>query len=585
MVALETGMLIVFVLILLATVLFVTEAIPNEITAIGVVVILVVLEPWTNISSTEGISGFANSATVTILAMFILSEGVRRTGIVEMIGRRVSRFTGSNETRQLGATLGLAGPVAGFINNTPVVSMLGGMLTLIGTATNLVASDLSARLIDHRFSMFEFTSLGVVVLLVGSVYLMTVGRWLIPERIEPEQDLTQKFEVREYLTRVGVRGGSPLVGLTIPQVFEGNDIDLDILQIVRGDEAFMGPFTDQRIQENDILTVRADSETLGEFIRSRNLRRVQRAELTDEDLLDEGHTLVEITISPESSLINKTLRTVNFRDRYHGTVLAVRRGGKVIHDDLADLELRAGDSLLVHTTETKGTFIEENPDFVLTRAARSGEDIQLGEEQREEGRGYRRSKTPIAIGILVGVVGVAALGLLPIVIAALGGVVAMVITGCVRTSEAYDAVGWNVIFLLAGIIPLGIAMDETGGAQLLADIVVSYSQLLPPLLMLAIFYVLTGLLSNLITPVATVILMMPIAVDTAAKIGASRFAFVLGVTFAASTAFMTPVGYQTNLMVYTPGGYRFTDYVRVGAPLQLLLAVVTTLGIAFMWGL
>jgi di/tricarboxylate transporter len=185
---------------------------------------------------------------------------------------------------------------------------------------------------------------------------------------------------------------------------------------------------------------------------------------------------------------------------------------------------------------------------------------------------------------MLAVIGVAALGLLPIVIAALGGVVAMVVTGCLKPNEAYDAVSWNIIFLLAGVIPLGLAMQRTGGAEFLAALLVGSADVLPVLAVLGLFYLLTGLLANIITPVASVVLMIPIAVDTASRIGANGLTFLLAVMFAASAAFMTPIGYQTNLMVYGPGGYKFTDYLRVGAPLQLLLTVVTTLGLAYFWG-
>ncbi|MFC7166667.1 SLC13 family permease [Halospeciosus flavus] len=193
-------------------------------------------------------------------------------------------------------------------------------------------------------------------------------------------------------------------------------------------------------------------------------------------------------------------------------------------------------------------------------------------------------KTPLALGIVAGVIGVAALGLLPIVVAALGGVVLMVATGCLTTSEAYDAVSWRVFFLLAGVLPLGLAMRETGGAEFLAGLLVSGAEFLPAVALLALFYLLTGLLANVITPVASVVLMIPVAVDTAQRVGAEAFSFLLAVMFASSAAFMTPIGYQTNLMVYGPGGYTFSDFLRVGAPLQLLLTAVTALGIAAIWG-
>jgi di/tricarboxylate transporter len=197
---------------------------------------------------------------------------------------------------------------------------------------------------------------------------------------------------------------------------------------------------------------------------------------------------------------------------------------------------------------------------------------------------FTETKGPVAVAIVGAVVLLAALGFLPIVIAALGGMVAMILSGVLKPNEAYDAVNWEVIFLLAGVIPLGLALQESGGARFLAELVVASAGFLPVIAVVGLFYLLTSLLANVITPVASVALMLPIAVDAAGRIGGSEFAFALAVTFAASTAFITPIGYQTNLMVYSPGGYRFTDYARVGAPLQVLLTIVTPLGIQLIWG-
>lgn len=603
---LTTGMLIVFGLILLAGGLFAVEVVPNEMAALSLLVLLVVLEPWTQVSPTEAISGFASPATVTIIAMFILSEGVRRTGVVRQLGQWMRQFTGRSETRHLVATLGLGGPLAGFINNTPVVavliptivdlartnrisasklliplsygSMLGGMLTLVGTASTILASDLSARLIDHPMGMFEFTPLGLIVLGVGMIYLLVVGPRLLPERIRPEEDLTAKFRMRVYLRRVRVREDSPLVGKTIQEGMQDVTFDMDILQIVRGTSTYIGPFSDQTIAAHDVLIVRADEATRQAFVDQMHLELFPAQRVTDESFIDASHTLLECTIPPDSPLEQETLISSTFRTRYHGTVLAIRRGDTVIRDRVEAARLREGDSLLVQTTHDHEALLHMIPDLVVTRATPAAR--QPGEEQDAN----RRRKMPIALGILAGVVAMAASGLYPIVITALAGVVLMVTTGCLKTEEAYAAVSWNIVFLLAGVIPLGIAMQKTGAAQFLANGVMSQTDALPAVAVLGAFYLLTALLANVIGNNASVIIMLPIAVDAAHHIAANPFSFVLAVTFAASTAFMTPVGYQTNLMVYTPGGYRFADFVRVGAPLQLLLTVVTTLGIALIWG-
>ncbi len=604
---LTPGILIVFGLIVLAAVLFAAEVIPNEVAALAIVVLLVVLEPWTQMSTAEALSGFASPATVTVLAMFILSEGVRRTGVVRVIGRKLRAFTGKSETRHLVATLGLSAPLAGFINNTPVVavlvptlvdlartnrispsklliplsygSMLGGMLTLIGTASTILASDLSARLIGRPIGMFEFTPLGLLVLVVGTAYLLTAGRRLIPARIRPEEDLTATFKMRVYLRRLRVRADSPLVGKTIEEGLADVQTDLDVLQIVRGRTTYVGPFTDQTIEAGDVLTVRADKATRQAVCRRMRLELLPAFRVTDDAFIDATHTLLECTIPDDSPLVRETLVSSNFRHRYHGTVLAIRRGDAVIRDAVETTRLRVGDSLLVQTTREYEAVLQALPDLVVTRATPAARQrADAGEDAN------RRDKIPVALGILLGVVAVAAVGLYPLVITALAGVVLMVATGCLKTEEAYAAVSWNVIFLLAGVIPLGLAMQKTGAAQYFAGLLLPQAEGLAPVLVLGLFYLLTALLANVIGNNASVIVMLPIAVDAAAHVGGDPFSFVLAVTFAASTAFMTPVGYQTNLMVYTPGGYRFADFVRVGGPLQLLLAVVTTLGIALIWG-
>jgi di/tricarboxylate transporter len=555
----------------------------------------------------EALSGFSSPATVTVLAMFILSEGVRRTGVVRLIGRKLRQFTGPSELRQLVATLGISGPLAGIVNNTPVVavliptlvdlaksnrispsklliplsygSMMGGMLTLIGTASTILASDLSAQLIGHPFGMFEFTGLGAIVLVVGSAYLLTIGRRLIPERVRPEQDLTETFRMRAYLAWVRVGPESPLVGQTIEKGLRAAELDMDILQIVRGEAAYIGPFTDQAIREGDVLTIRADADTRDVFIEQMGVEALPSARLSDDTFIDANHTLLECTIPSESRLVGETMISSAFRNRYGATVLAIRRGDEVERDAVETKRLREGDSLLLQTTRDQEEVLHTVKDLVVTRATPA-----IRQRSKAEPGTNRRAKMPVALGIMAAVIIVAALGWYPIVITALAGVVGMVVTGCVKTDEAYAAVGWNVIFLMAGVIPLGIAMQKTGAAAYLAGLVIGSAEVLPAVAILGLFYLLTAGLANVIGNNASVIIMIPIAVDAAMRVEANPFAFVLAVTFAASTAFMTPVGYQTNLMVYTPGGYRFADFVRVGGPLQVLLAVVTTLGIAAIWG-
>ncbi|AFK18009.1 sodium-coupled transporter [Haloferax mediterranei ATCC 33500] len=617
MVAITPGILVVFAVILVALVFFATEPVPVDVTAIGVMVTLMVIQPVSEALVSVGLlgapitlfesypgdalSGFANTATLTVLAMFILSEGIQRTGLVQMLGAKISSFTGDSEFRQLGATVGVVGPISGFINNTAAVaillpmvtdlaergktspsklllplsyaSMFGGMLTLIGTSTNILASDVYSRITGEApISMFEFTALGAVVMAVGMVYLLTVGRRLTPARIEPRGDLTEEFEMAEYLTEVAVREDSPLVGQQVQQVLVDTEFDVDLLQLIRGDSVFLEPLGPKEIRPGDVFTLRTDRNTLVELLDMEGLDLVPDTITEDElELADEGQNLVEVVIAPGSSLVGESLATTSFRQRYDATVLALRRGGELIRRRMDNLPLRVGDTLLVQATVDSIERLDNNRNFIVA--------------QEIERHDYRESKIPVAVGIVAGVVALAAIDFLPIVVSALLGALVMVATGCLRPTELYDAVQWDVIFLLAGVIPLGIAMENSGAAELLAEMVVMSGEFLPLLAVLGVFYFVTALLTNIISNNASVVLMIPVAIEAATTLGARPFSFVLAVMFAASTAFMTPVGYQTNLFVYGPGGYKFSDYIRVGGPLQLVLGVVTTIGVAYFFPL
>jgi len=631
---------VVLAVVAIALTLFVFQPVSIDTTAIALMVALILLGPWTGVSPEEGVSGFSNPATLTVLAMFILSEGVRQTGVIQILTQKMESFAGNSESRQLLATVGLSGPSAGFVNNTPIVamlipavtnlarktgtspsklliplsfaSMMGGTLTVIGTSTNLLASDIWAQIgpTGEPFSLFEFTQLGAIVLAVGIIYLLTIGRYLTPARITAEGSPTDQFGMSDYLTDVVVHEDSDLVGSKVHEV-RRDDLDLDVFQIVRNGRTIVRGLPNERIRAGDVLSVRASQETLEQVIEDEHL--VLLPELLDsaadedeplpEGFAPEHHAWNQPPASPDAnaavgedeeaeteeeteSEIETSLTEVvllpgpwssrrdgvaGFEREYDATVLAVRRGNDVIRQRLRDVELQAGDVLLVQTSEN-----------VLDRLRTDTNVVVSSDERWEE---FDKTQIPIALGIVAGVVGLAALEYLPIMVSALAGVVAMLFSGILRPADAYEAVDWDVIFLLAGVIPLGIAFEASGTADLLATGIVAGSTVLPPIAMLATFYLGTAIITEMVSNNASVVLMLPIAIEVAGQLGVNAFAFALAVTFAASTPLLSPVGYQTNLMVYGPGGYKFTDFARVGAPLQLVLTVVTTAGIAFFWGL
>ena len=602
--SLTPSMLVVFGIIAVALVFFVFELLPIDLTALSVMLSLMLLEPWTEISPTEGLSGFSSTATITVLAMFVLSEGIRRSGLIRLVGNRIVDATRGSSKGLFAAVTGLSGGAAGFINNTPVVAMMipmviniakktktspsiylipvsyaammGGMLTLIGTSTNLLASDVSARLLGHPISMFEFTHLGALVLVTCLVYLFFVGRHLVPKRIEPERDLTTHYEMESYLTEVRVREGSPLIGHTVSEAidYELMGLDAEIVHMVRDEERYPTPIEQKEVRSGDRLLIRTSRDDLVTLLEVDALETVPVTRLKGAqfDLRNIDDELLEVIVLPESDAEGQTLQNLQFQQRFETPVLAIRRGPNIIHQRLVDEPMKGGDALLVMASDDSANAIRKDSRFAVV------------EPETEESETYRTEKMPVALGIVAVVVGLAAFDVVPILMGALGGMIAMVVTDCLKPKEVYRSVNWPVIFLLAGMIPLGMALEQTGGAKYLGMQVVSVTEGFSPLAMLFVFYLFTSLITNVVSNNASVVIMIPIAIEAARLLNAKPFSFVLAVTFAASTAMLSPLGYQTNLMVYGPGGYKFTDFFRVGALLQVILAVVTALGIYAFWG-
>jgi di/tricarboxylate transporter len=601
--ALTTDVLVVLGVVSLALVLFVSERLPVDVTAIMLMVTLIVLEPWTTISPEEGISGFANEATITVLAMLILSSGISRTGLVQRLSGRMAAFAGGSLRKQLFATVGVTSSVSGFLNNTPVVALLvpvvtdianrgntspsklliplsyasqmGGMLTLIGTSTNILASQVAAGLAPrypalHAFSMFEFTKLGALVVVAGGLYLVFVGHHLLPERVPPRADYVEEYDVGDYLADLVVTSESPLVGRSVADATATLGPEVDVVQVVRDEDRSIAPRQAEQLRGGDVLVVRTNRTAVAQTTGVEGVELVGRDPDVDAIQTGDGGSLVELVVSLDSRLVGQHLDLERFREEYGAAILGLRSLGGRIPDRIVGTRLRVGDTLLVQAPAERVDVLARNPDVIVAH--------------EPDAPSYRTDKAPVAVAIMAGVVGLAALELLPILVTALGGVVAMVLTGVLEPNELYDAVEWDIIFLLAGVIPLGIALEDTGTAAFLAYGVVELAGGLPPVAVLWLFYLATGLITEVISNNASVVLLIPVAAASAAQIGSNPFAFVLAVTFAASTAFLGPIGYQTNLFVYGPGGYRFSDYFRIGAPLQLLLSVVTVGGIVLFWG-
>ncbi|MEL6776242.1 MAG: SLC13 family permease [Cyanobacteria bacterium J06597_16] len=584
---------------IVALVLFIVEIFPADITALSVMVALILLG---QVTPEEGIAGFSNPATITVMAMFILSAGIARTGVLQNASTWLSQWGGSRLSQQI-MTLGLiVGPMSGLINNTAVVSVflpivedfcqqhrispskllmplsfatvLGGMITVIGTSTSVLASGLSADLGLGEFSLFQFTALGAITFIIGLAYLAVIAPRLLPNRKVDDRGLSQRYGMKEYVSELVITPRSSLVGQTLKGSQLQRRFDVDVLELIRNNTHFPQPFADKTLSAGDILLARGGKQDLLKIRESAGLEilpDVQFGQKSWQGSMGEEEGIAEALVISNSNLIGSTLKDMRFRQRYNVTVLAIRRGQELLRDRMGKVPLRFGDLLLVQGPKQSLVGIQTSRNLLLL-------------EQRDL-ETLRTGKSSIALGIGLAVVLVAALTDYPILASALAGVVAMIVTGCLKPGELYQAVRWDVIFLLACLIPLGTAMQNSGATEWIAAQLVSLSGDLSSYWLLTFIYVLTVFLTAVLSNNASVILLLPIGIQVASAVGLNPLTVVFIITFAASNSFMTPIGYQTNTMVYAAGGYRFLDFLRVGGPLSLLMAIITPPLAIWLYGL
>jgi len=578
----------VFGLIGAALLLFVWEKFSFDVTALLVLAALLVTGI---VTPEEGLSGFADPAVITIAAMFVLTEGLERTGFLDIVGDWLVGVGGGDFWRTLIALMLSVGLLSAFVNNTaavalfiPVVigasarmeispskllipmsfaSMFGGVTTLVGTSTNLIVSSIAEENGLEAFSMFDFTPVGLAFFVVGFVYLLALGVRLLPPRRSPE-DLTATYGVGGYITDIEVAEGSDLIGTTLGDTAPTSGLDLDILDVIRGrhgeeDEDETSHGTGATLEAGDVLRVRGGPEEIERLLDRSGLRVRPSRAWADGDLELGTGELVEAVVAPDSAMVGTPIRDVRFAQRFGAIVLALRQQGDVSRDELGATKLAGGDSVLLLMDPAQVDEVRGDESFVVITG---------------RGRRSRRNRMWLAVSILAGVVVTAAVGLAPIVVTSLVGVVLLLVTGCLNIEQAYEAVNWKVIVLLAGVLPLGVAMEKTGAAALVADGLLGVAGDLGPHAVLGGFVLATMVLTAAVTNNATAVLMAPIAISAADSIGVDPLPLLMGVTYAASLSFVTPVGYQTNTLVYGPGGYRFTDYTRVGGLLNIIFLVL-----------
>jgi len=578
--------------------MFVTEMFSIDVTAMILLTILFVLGYLT---PAEALSGFSNPAVITIAFLFIISRALQKTRILEYLIIRVRRLADRSILLGRAVYLFTIGIASAVVNNTAIVAIfmpvsirlaqkykmspsklliplsysaiLGGTLTLVGTSTNLLVNSIYIGTPGAEpMGMFEFMRYGLILMIVGLLYILFIAPMLLPSRTSTSS-LTKSYRLGGYLTEMKIMSESPLNGKTCLDRGINKNYDVMVLDILREGKMITSMIRLTQLREGDILFVRG---TLENFLRMKEVEKVALLtdeKLTQEELEQEDNVVVECLITDKSDIVGQSLMTGNFRRRFGAFILAIRREGSIFREKIAHVILNAYDTLLVYGPENK-----------VKELSKTGEFVVLGEVDAE----LRKQRFWwMTIVVILGTITLAALGVMPIVKSAMLGVVILLALKILSPQESYQSINWQVIILISALIPVGIVIQKTGTAEWIAGLISSATRSVPielqPKVLLALIYFITIFLTEISSNAATAIIMTPIALAVAQQMGLDPRAFVFAVAFAASASFITPVGYQTNLMVYGPGGYKFSDYIRVGFPLALIFWVMAIFILPILW--
>lgn len=603
--------LLVFGVLGATIVLFVMDRLRSDVVALMAVLALILTGLLT---SEQALAGFANPLTLTIALLFVVGGGLFRTGVADLIGRSLLLASGNSEARLLVVVMIGAGVLSGFLSNTGTTAVLlpaivslawrigsrpsrlliplafaaqiGGMLTLIGTPPNIVVTDLLAAQGLRPFGFFEFAPIGVVLLIAGVLFMLTLGQRLLPDRASKSREaqsikareLTDTYRLPASLFRMRVRRGSSLVGQTLAQSGLGRDFDVSVVGHVarRGQTRAVDRLTpDTVIRADDVLMVRADEDALQRAAATFNLGIQPAGELSEDELLSREIGLAEVLLTQRSTLNGKTLAEANFANKYAVQVLGVLRLGQPVGGQLSDARLRFGDALLVRGTWREIEVLgEEVRDFVV-----------VGQPEAMLPAAQLHPRAPVAIAALIGMLILITFNVVPTVVATLLAAVAMILGGCLTMEEAYASTNWESVVLIACMLPMSTALQQTGAADFIAQAIVGGVGPLGPLALLAGLFLLTMVLTQFISNTATTVLVAPIAFQAATGLGVSPHAALMAVAVGASAAFATPIATPVNTLVLTPGGYHFRDFAKVGLPLQFIFLLIAITVVPLLWPL
>ena len=591
------AILITIFVIFLAVLLFATEWLSVDIVAILIMLSLIITGV---VSPEEGVAGFSNQATLTVAFMFVLSAAMLKTGALQKLSFRLALIFEQHFTKGLLMMMLLIALISAFINNTPVVavfipvvlqiahksgvspsklliplsfaSIFGGSCTLIGTSTNVLVSGMAAEAGIGPFDMFQLSPLGISLLIVGVAYVILWGIKVLPDR-HKNGDLIKRFDLQNYITDLQLTEQSGWNNSRIMDVQLFRELQIDVLHVFRNGQLFTQPAGDFVLKKDDQLRVRSTLDAIKEI---KNRARIVHTGITvaNHEMRQQNTTLVELIVAPESDWQGKTLKELDFRRKFRSMPLAIRHRQEIQHENLYSSSLKAGDVILA---EIKTHYI---PELKAVEQKPRTPFILLSEEPLYQ---FHRRHFRITLSVLAGVVLLSALHILPIMVATLSATILLVLMGLLSMKEVYESINWRIIFLLAGALSLSKALANTGLDALFAEQIISKLGVYGPAVMVSGLYLLTSILTELMSNNAAAALITPIAIGVAQQTGVSPVPFLMAITVAASASFMTPIGYQTNAMVYATGHYRFKDFLKIGAPLNLLFWLLSSLLIPLLY--